>query len=143
MKVDDRLYRSIWLNDDGWQVDIIDQRRLPFEFVVQQLSTVEAAADAIRDMAERGAPLIGATVAYGMALAMRTDSSDTMLRQAHDQLLETRLTAVNLRWSLQTMLSVLDPLAVESHEVIDIQSGSADGLKSFYPGMRSVPIVVV
>ena len=143
MKVDDRLYRSIWLNDDGWQVDIIDQRRLPFEFVVQQLSTVEAAADAIRDMAVRGAPLIGATVAYGMALAMRTDSSDTMLRQAHDQLLETRPTAVNLRWSLQTMLSLLDPLVVESHEVIDIQSGSADGLKSFYPGMRSVPIVVV
>ena len=114
MKVGDRLYRSIWLDDDGWQVDIIDQRRLPFEFVVQQLSTVEAAADAIRDMAVRGAPLIGATAAYGMALAMRTDSSNTMLRQAHDQLLETRPTAVNLRWSLQTMLSLLDPLAGSS-----------------------------
>ena len=110
MKVGDRLYRSIWLNDDGWQVDIIDQRRLPFEFVVQRLTTVEAAAEAIRDMAVRGAPLIGATAAYGMALAMRTDSSDAMLRHAQDMLLETRPTAVNLGWSLLTMLSLLEPL---------------------------------
>ena len=110
MKVGDRLYRSIWLDDDGWQVAIIDQRRLPFEFVVQRLTTVEAAAEAICDMAVRGAPLIGATAAYGMALAMRTDSSDTMLRQAYDLLLETRPTAVNLRWALQTMCALLEPL---------------------------------
>ena len=58
MNVDGRHYRSIWLDDDGWRVAIIDQRRLPFEFVVQRLTTVEAAADAIRDMAVRGAPLM-------------------------------------------------------------------------------------
>jgi methylthioribose-1-phosphate isomerase len=110
MNVDGRHYRSIWLDDDGWRVAIIDQRRLPFEFVVQHLTTVEAAADAIQDMAVRGAPLIGATAAYGMALAMQSDGSDEMLSRAHDVLLATRPTAVNLRWALQAMRSLLTPL---------------------------------
>ena len=110
MNVDGRHYRSIWLDDDGWRVAIIDQRRLPFEFVVQHLTTVEAAADAIRDMAVRGAPLIGATAAYGMALAMQSDGSDEMLARAHDLLLATRPTAVNLRWALQAMHALLAPL---------------------------------
>ena len=117
MKVGDCLYRSIWVDDTGWQVAIIDQRRLPFEFVVRRLTTVDAAAEAIREMAVRGAPLIGATAAYGMALAMRTDSSDAMLRQAHDLLLETRPTAVNLRWALQMMLLLLEPLKKDARVV--------------------------
>ena len=110
MNVDGRHYRSIWLDDDGWRVAIIDQRRLPFEFVVQRLTTLEATADAIREMAVRGAPLIGATAAYGMALAMRSDASDEMLSRAHDLLLSTRPTAVNLRWALQAMRALLTPL---------------------------------
>jgi methylthioribose-1-phosphate isomerase len=117
MKVGDCLYRSIWVDDDGWQVAIIDQRRLPFEFIVRRLTTVNAAAEAIREMAVRGAPLIGATAAYGMALAMRTDSSDAMLRRAYDLLLETRPTAVNLRWALQTMLLLLEPLKKDARVV--------------------------
>ncbi len=114
MNVDGRHYRSIWLDDDGWRVAIIDQRRLPFEFVVQRLTTVEAAADAIRDMAVRGAPLIGATAAYGMALAMQSDGSDEMLTRAYDMLLATRPTAVNLRWALQEMRALLTPLGHNS-----------------------------
>ena len=114
MNVDGRHYRSIWLDDDGWRVAIIDQRRLPFEFVVQRLTTVEAAADAIRDMAVRGAPLIGASAAYGMALAMQSDGSDEMLTRAYDMLLATRPTAVNLRWALQEMRALLTPLGHNS-----------------------------
>ena len=67
MKVDGRHFRRIWLEPDGWTVGAIDQRRLPHEFAIVRLETVEAAADAIRSMLVRGAPLIGATAAYGMA----------------------------------------------------------------------------
>src|SRR3954452_16443762 len=111
MKVDGRHTRSIWLEPDGWSVGAIDQRRLPHEFVVERLTTSDAAADAIRSMLVRGAPLIGATAAYGIALAMRADSSDAALDRARATLLATRPTAINLRWALDGMRSTLQPLA--------------------------------
>src|SRR5947207_2216384 len=110
MKADGKHFRSIWLEPDGWSVGAIDQRKLPHDFVVAQLTTCDAAADAIRSMLVRGAPLIGATAAYGMALAMRADSSDAALDQAHKTLIATRPTAVNLRWALDGMRSLLRPL---------------------------------
>jgi len=110
MKVDGRHIRSIWLEPDGWSVGAIDQRRLPHHFVVEQLTTCAAAADAIRSMLVRGAPLIGATAAYGMALAMRADSSDAALDQAYRMLIATRPTAINLKWALEEMRSLLRPL---------------------------------
>ena len=110
MKVGDRHVRSIWLDQDGWSVSAIDQRRLPHDFVVVRLTTCDAAADAIRSMLVRGAPLIGATAAYGMALAMRTDSSDAALDQAYRTLIATRPTAINLKWALEAMRSMLRPL---------------------------------
>ena len=89
MKVDGKHFRTIWLEGDGWSVGAIDQRRLPHEFVVVRLTNCAQAADAIRSMLVRGAPLIGAAAAYGMALAMHDDASDggievraRMLRQA-------------------------------------------------------------
>src|SRR6202166_267606 len=110
MKVDGRQFRSIWLESDGWSVGAIDQRRLPHEFVVATLTTCDAAADAIRSMLVRGAPLIGATAAYGVALAMRADASDAALDRACDGLIATRPTAVNLRWALEVMRGTLLPL---------------------------------
>ncbi len=110
MKVGDRHLRSIWLEPDGWSVSAIDQRRLPHEFVVVRLTTCDAAADAIRSMLVRGAPLIGATAAYGMALAMRADASDVALDQAYRTLMATRPTAINLKWALDAMRSMLRPL---------------------------------
>src|SRR6202795_1967100 len=83
MKVDGRHIRSIWLEPDGVTVSAIDQRRLPHHFVVELLTSCDAAADAIRSMLVRGAPLIGATAAYGMALGMRADASDAALDQAY------------------------------------------------------------
>jgi methylthioribose-1-phosphate isomerase len=110
MKVEGKHIRSIWLEPDGWSVGAIDQRRLPHEFIVAQLTTCESAADAIRSMLVRGAPLIGATAAYGIALAMRADSSDAALDRAYKLLIATRPTAVNLRWALDEMRSRLRPV---------------------------------
>jgi methylthioribose-1-phosphate isomerase len=110
MKVDGVPYRSIWLNEDGWSVDIIDQTRLPHEFVVQSLRTVADAAEAIAVMRVRGAPLIGATAAYGMALAMRAGGGGEALDSAHAALLGTRPTAYNLCWALDRMRGELADL---------------------------------
>jgi methylthioribose-1-phosphate isomerase len=111
MKVGQDHYRSIWVEGDA--VRIIDQTRLPHEFIVVTLETLDQAATAIRDMWVRGAPLIGATAAYGMAIAMRADPSDAGLRHAHDVLMATRPTAVNLRWALEDMWKRLSPLPAQ------------------------------
>ncbi|MCP4328142.1 MAG: S-methyl-5-thioribose-1-phosphate isomerase [Alphaproteobacteria bacterium] len=103
MKVHDESYRTIWLNDDGWSISIIDQTKLPHAFVTTGLRSVDDAAQAISHMLVRGAPLIGATAAYGICLALRADSSDAAVELAYDQLLATRPTAVNLRWALDEM----------------------------------------
>src|SRR3954447_4018847 len=103
MKVDGKQFRSIWLEPDGWSVSAIDQRRLPHGFVVARLTTCDAAADAIRSMLVRGAPLIGATAAYRMALAMRADNTDGALDRAYQTLIVTRPTAINLKWALDEM----------------------------------------
>jgi methylthioribose-1-phosphate isomerase len=110
MKVDGKHYRTIWLEADGWSVGAIDQRRLPHEFVVTRLTNCAEAAEAIRSMLVRGAPLIGATAAYGMALAMREDASDAGLDRANKTLIVARPTAINLKWALDEMRAVLRPL---------------------------------
>lgn len=107
MKVDGIPYRTIWVADDGWTVTIIDQTRLPHEFVTTDLKTAEDAAHAIRAMLVRGAPLIGATAAYGICLAMRADASDKALEAVCGALLTTRPTAVNLRWAIDDMRETL------------------------------------
>ncbi len=109
MKVDGTPYRTIWVAEDGWSVSIIDQTRLPHEFIQVQLRTVEDAARAIEDMQVRGAPLIGVTAAYGIALAMQEDAGDASLSAALQRLGRTRPTAVNLRWALDEMRQTLEP----------------------------------
>jgi methylthioribose-1-phosphate isomerase len=110
MKVDGRNFRSIWVEPDGWSIGAIDQRRLPHEFVIARIVDCEEAADAIRSMLVRGAPLIGATAAYGVALAMRSDGSDTSLQHACGILAAARPTAINLRWACEEMRKALSPL---------------------------------
>ena len=110
MKVGDRHYRSIWASEDGAGACIIDQTRLPHEFEVIDLRSLRDAATAIRDMWVRGAPLIGATAAYGVALQMRADPSDAGLSEAVAVLMATRPTAVNLRWALEDMAARLFPV---------------------------------
>jgi methylthioribose-1-phosphate isomerase len=110
MNVNGTAYRSIWLNDDGHSVDIIDQTLLPHEFSVRTMGSAGQAAEAISAMRVRGAPLIGATAAYGMALASREGAGDEQLECARDMLLATRPTAVNLRWALERVMERLQPL---------------------------------
>ncbi len=111
MNVDGRPTRTIWLEDDGVTVGIIDQTELPFAFTRRRLATLADAAHAIKSMLVRGAPLIGATAAYGVALAMREGADDRALDAACAALLATRPTAINLRWAIDDMRRVLAPLA--------------------------------
>jgi methylthioribose-1-phosphate isomerase len=107
MKVHGRHYRTIWLADDGRSVEIIDQTRLPHVFETRRLATPADAAKAIKTMQVRGAPLIGATAAYGVAFAMRENASDAALEEVIAMLGATRPTAVNLRWALDEMRRAL------------------------------------
>jgi methylthioribose-1-phosphate isomerase len=110
MKIDNRWYRTIWPTVDGLAVEIIDQTMLPHVFETRRLDNVEDAAEAIRVMRVRGAPLIGATAAYGVGLALQKDPSDESLRSAVDLLAETRPTAVNLRWALDIVTASVTDL---------------------------------
>ncbi len=103
MYIDGKPYRSIWPVDKQSAVEIIDQRKLPHAFEIVRLDVLEDAATAIRDMYVRGAPLIGATAAYGVCLALKEDSSDASLERAVNVLQSTRPTAINLRWALFEM----------------------------------------
>ena len=111
MRIDGRDFRTIWLDEGGRDVWVIDQRRLPHRFETLRLSSAEAAAEAIADMTVRGAPLIGAAAAWGMALACREDASDEGLERAGALLQAARPTAVNLRWAVERMRRRLEPLA--------------------------------
>ncbi len=107
MKVDGKPYRSIWVDPDGWTVRIIDQTRLPWAFETVPLRSLDDAAHAISAMLVRGAPLIGATAAYGLCLAARADPSLASLDRAAALLNATRPTAVNLAWALRRMMARL------------------------------------
>lgn len=128
MKVQGKHYRSLWWNVDKHVLEIIDQRWLPHEFRIQAVESVQDYADAIVQMRVRGAPLIGATAAYGMAQAMRLDPSDSHLKETATLLLGTRPTAINLHWAINRVSSILQPLAVDeradkalsmAHEIAD------------------------
>ncbi|HFD87452.1 MAG TPA: S-methyl-5-thioribose-1-phosphate isomerase [Gammaproteobacteria bacterium] len=116
MKINGQPYRSIWMEPDSRQISIIDQTRLPHAFEIRQLTSVQDAAQAISDMWVRGAPLIGATTACGMALAMSSDSSDENLKESSALLLASRPTAVNLRWAIDVMQALLAPIPPSQRE---------------------------
>jgi methylthioribose-1-phosphate isomerase len=107
MKVDGKNMRSIWLEADGWSVGAIDQSLLPHRFATIRLTTLDDAARAIATMQVRGAPLIGATAAYGVCLALRADASDEALERAVATLMATRPTAINLKWALEEMVAAV------------------------------------
>ena len=110
MKVGGVPYRAIFLDEDGWSVRAIDQTSLPHRFQLLRLESVEDMGRAIETMVVRGAPLIGAAAAYGVALAMRADPSDASLEHAIERLAATRLTAVNLQWALHRLGEVVREL---------------------------------
>jgi methylthioribose-1-phosphate isomerase len=107
MKVDGKAMRTIWLESGGDSVAIIDQTALPHRFSTLSLKTLQDAVHAIKSMQVRGAPLIGATAAYGVWLALREDASDENLERACKTLEATRPTAINLKWALDEMLAAV------------------------------------
>ena len=111
MKIKGSHYRSLWWNYDDDVLEIIDQRSLPYTFIIQQVHTMRDFENAIVEMRVRGAPLIGATAAYGMALAMKVDASDANMDATWESLNATRPTAINLRWALNRCRAALRPLA--------------------------------
>ena len=113
MKVQGTHYRSIWYDHKDCRVKIIDQRWLPHDFRIVALTNLDEFAVAIRDMWVRGAPLIGATAAYGVAISLSSDASDSGLQNTYDTLIETRPTAINLKWALDRLLRALGQMSQE------------------------------
>jgi methylthioribose-1-phosphate isomerase len=107
MRVNGRHTRSIWVEPDGWAVGVIDQTLLPHRYAAARWETAADAARGIAGMQVRGAPLIGAAAAYGLALALRKDPSDESLEAAYVALLATRPTAINLKWALDEIVAAV------------------------------------
>jgi methylthioribose-1-phosphate isomerase len=101
MNIDGKAWRTIWLEEGGRSVGVIDQTLLPHRLSTRSLATLDEAAEAIATMVVRGAPLIGVTGAYGLMLALQADPGDASLAAAFEQLNATRPTAINLRWALE------------------------------------------
>jgi len=110
MKIGDTHYRTIWCDGPESPVHILDQTRLPHELKIAELQSSGDAFTAIRTMQVRGAPLVGATASYGVALAMRENPADASLTAAIKHLATARPTAINLRWALDRMQTILQPL---------------------------------
>ncbi len=125
MKIDGTPFRTVWVDDDGWTVRVIDQTRLPWSLDFLRLTTVDDAAHAIRSMQVRGAPLIGAAAAYGLALALRVDPGTDAMERAAERLAATRPTAINLRWALDRMLTRLRNTAARDRAAAAYAEASA------------------
>jgi methylthioribose-1-phosphate isomerase len=124
VKISGVHFRTIWLTKSS-TVRVIDQSRLPFEFATRDLETLADAAHAINTMVVRGAPLIGATAAYGMALAAREDPADSHLTEAARTLQGTRPTAINLAWALKRMRNVLREVRPQDRVVVAFREAAA------------------
>ncbi len=125
MQVDGNLHRTLWPSESRDALFVIDQRQLPHRFVVERLAHVDAVFFAIRDMWVRGAPLIGATAAYGVALQANVDPSDAALAAVHAHLAVARPTAVNLAWALQRMSKRLASLPQAQRAEVAWQEAAA------------------
>ena len=125
MKIDGVPYRSIWLDEDGWAVHIIDQTKIPWSLSILRISAAAEMADAIRTMQVRGAPLIGAAAAYGLCLALRADPSTDAMERDAAMLGATRPTAINLQWALDRMLTRLRNTRVSDRVAVAYDEAAA------------------
>jgi methylthioribose-1-phosphate isomerase len=124
MKIKDKSYRTIWFEND--LVKIIDQTKLPHQFVIKELKTVQEAINAIKTMEVRGAPLIGATAAYGLVLSIIEKNHLSYLKKSSEDLIASRPTAINLKWAVDRMMKKL--LVVNSNEILKIAIDEAKAI---------------
>ena len=116
MKIQGKKYRTIWYEDNV--VKIIDQTKLPHQFIIKDLKTVKDAVNAIKIMEVRGAPLIGGTAAYGMVLAIQENNDPDFIKKSSEELIESRPTAINLKWAVDRMMKKLS--GINSDQILDI-----------------------
>jgi len=121
MRIEGKDYRTIWFEDNV--VKIIDQTKLPHQFIIKDLKTVKDAINAIKIMEVRGAPLIGATAAYGLVLAIIENNDQSFLKKSADELISSRPTAINLKWAVDRMMNKLSGL--NSHKILEIALNEA------------------
>ena len=116
MKIDGKSYRTIWFENNI--AKIIDQTKLPHQFVIKDLKTVKDSINAIKNMEVRGAPLIGATAAYGLVLSIKENNDLSFLKQSSEQLINSRPTAINLKWAVDRMMKKLS--GVNNKDILNI-----------------------
>ena len=121
MRIEGKEYRTIWFENNV--VKIIDQTKLPHQFIIKDLKTVKDAINAIKTMEVRGAPLIGATAAYGLVLAIMENNDQTFLKKSSEDLLNSRPTAINLKWAVNRMMKKLS--GVNSDQILTIALNEA------------------
>ena len=121
MRIEGKEYRTIWFEDNV--AKIIDQTKLPHQFVIKELKTVNDTINAIKTMEVRGAPLIGATAAYGIALAVQKNNDPEFINKSANELIQSRPTAINLKWAVDRMMKKLS--GINSHQILDIALNEA------------------
>ena len=123
MKIEGKEYRTIWFDEKSQTVKIIDQTKLPHQFMIKDLKTVKDAINAIKVMEVRGAPLIGATAAYGLVLAIIENNDQSFLKKSAENLINSRPTAINLKWAVDRMIKKLS--GVNSNKILEIAINEA------------------
>ncbi len=121
MKIEGKEYRTIWFENNV--VKIIDQTKLPHQFIIKDLKTVKDAINAIKIMEVRGAPLIGATAAYGLVLSIIENNDQSFLKKSAENLINSRPTAINLKWAVDRMINKLS--GVNSNKILEIALNEA------------------
>ena len=116
MKIEGKEYRTIWYERNV--VKIINQTKLPHQFVIKELKTVKDAINAIKAMEVRGAPLIGGTAAYGIVLAVQENNDTQFIKKSAEELIRSRPTAINLKWAVDRMMKKLS--GINSNQILDI-----------------------
>ncbi|MDB3943620.1 S-methyl-5-thioribose-1-phosphate isomerase [Candidatus Pelagibacter sp.] len=116
MKIEGKEHRTIWFENN--LVKIIDQTKLPHQFIIKDLKTVKDAINAIKVMEVRGAPLIGGTAAYGIALAVQENNDPEFIKKSAEELIQSRPTAINLKWAVDRMMNKLS--GINSDQILDI-----------------------
>ena len=118
MKIEGKEYRTIWFDEQNQVVKIIDQTKLPHQFIIKDLKTVKDAINAIKTMEVRGAPLIGATAAYGIVLAIMEKNDPDFIKKSSEELIKSRPTAINLKWAINRMIKKLS--GVNNNEILKV-----------------------
>jgi methylthioribose-1-phosphate isomerase len=126
MRIEGKEYRTIWFDEKNQSVKIIDQTKLPHQFIIKDLKTVKNAIDAIKNMEVRGAPLIGATAAYGLVLSIKEQNDLSYLKNSSEDLISSRPTAINLKWAVDRMMKKLS--GVNNNEILKIATDEAKAI---------------